>query len=157
MSTGRTLLLAAAMLAASVWVGSLVCLAIISSATRTVLDSQARVALFRRVGRLYGVLGSACLAFGITAGIVIFWPLSDAPPGGIGVLAMSLALIVLTAAGMAQARQMSATRQRLIESPYDQDAARRVQHGARVAALLRGSIAALTLAIVVLGAHLIDR
>ena len=70
MSTGRTLLLAAAMLAASVWVGSLVCLAIVSSASRTVLDGPARVALFRRVGRLYGMVGTGCLASAIIAGVV---------------------------------------------------------------------------------------
>jgi hydroxyethylthiazole kinase-like sugar kinase family protein len=157
MPMGRTLLLAAVMLAASVWVGSLVCLAIVSSASRTVLDRAARVALFRRVGRLYGVVGTGCLLFAIIAGVVIFWPLSDAPAGGLAVLAMSLALVLLTAAGMAQARRMSASRQRQLESPLDQDAERRVQRGARLAGMLRGSIAVITLAIVVLGAQLINR
>jgi hypothetical protein len=157
MLPGRTVLLAAAMLAASVWVGSLVCLAIVSSAASKVLDSGARVALFRRVGRVHGAVGSGCLAFAIVAGVAIFWPLSEAPPGGIAVLAMALALLLLTAAGMAQARRMSAIRQRHLESPHDQDAARRIQQGARLADLMRGSIAIITLAIIVLVAHLIDR
>jgi hypothetical protein len=154
---GRSVLLAAAMLAASVWIGSLVCLAIVSNAASKVLDRGPRIALFRRVGRVHGVVGFSCLVFTIIAGVAIFWPLSDAPAGGIAVLAMALALVVLTVAGMAQARRMSAVRQQHLESPNDPDSARRVQHGARVAGLLRGSIAVVTLAIVVLGAHLIDR
>ncbi|MEO5900377.1 MAG: hypothetical protein ABIR68_09630 [Ilumatobacteraceae bacterium] len=157
MSTGRTLLIAAAMLAASIWIGSLVCLAIVSSASRTVLAGGARVALFKRIGRLYGMIGSGCLLFAIGLGIVVFWPVSSASGGGVVLLVLALALVPLTAAGMMQARRMSVDRQRHAEAPDDDNAARQVHRGARLAGALRASIGVVTLAVLVLGAHLIDR
>jgi len=64
-------------------------------------------------------------------------------------------LVLATIAGMAQARRMTLHRQRLLAAPGDQAAADRVRRGARVAGALRGSLALITIAIVLLGAHLL--
>ena len=61
MVTGRTVLIAIEMLAVSIWVGSLVCLALVAKVAREELDDASRVAFFRRIGRLYGVIGTISL------------------------------------------------------------------------------------------------
>ncbi len=62
------------LVAASVWVGSLVCLAVVTAAARTSLDPAARVAFFRSLGRRYGVVGSGALAVAIGVGLTMGWP-----------------------------------------------------------------------------------
>jgi hypothetical protein len=157
MITGRMTLIAAGMLAASIWAGSLVCLAVVSSAARQVLDGPSRVALFRRIGRLYGIIGSTALLVAIGAGLALAWPLSRVNGTLAALFVLAGALVVLTAAGMIQARRMTVRRQRLLHAPQDQLAARAVHRGAALAGVLRGSLGAVTLVIVVLGAHLLDR
>lgn len=56
-----TPLVAVELVAASIWVGSLVCLAVVTAAARRVLDTPSQVALFRAVGRRYGLVGTASL------------------------------------------------------------------------------------------------
>jgi hypothetical protein len=68
MLTVRTVLITAEMLAASIWVGSLVCLALISNVARRVLDAPSRIALFRGIGRVYGIVGTAALFVAVAAG-----------------------------------------------------------------------------------------
>lgn len=46
------------LVAASIWVGSLVCLAVVTAAARRVLDAPSQVTLFRAVGRRYGLVGT---------------------------------------------------------------------------------------------------
>jgi hypothetical protein len=57
----RTVLIAVEMLAASTRVGSLVCLALVSSVAREVIDPTSRIELFRGIGRLYGIVGTGAL------------------------------------------------------------------------------------------------
>ena len=64
MSVVRTLLIAVGIVAASVWVGSLVCLALVANVSRKVLGPGERVELFRRVGRVYGIVGTGSLLVG---------------------------------------------------------------------------------------------
>jgi len=157
MFAGRTVLIAIEMLAASVWVGSLVCLAIVSSAARHALDPTARVALFRRVGRAYGVVGSGSLLIAIAGGVALSWPPSEF--GGTTGVALGLSVVLggITVLGMLQARRMTKLRQRVIQSPGDTIATALLRRGAAVAGALRGSMALLTLVIIGLGAHLLDR
>lgn len=153
----RTLLIGIGMLGASIWVGSLACLAVVSTAARQALDPPARVALFRRVGRLYGVVGTVSLLAAIAVGVALAWPPSDLGTARAALFALALLLVVAAMAGMAQARRMTTHRQRLVSEPSDRSAAERVRRGAIVAAALRGSLAVITLVIVALGAHLLDR
>jgi uncharacterized membrane protein len=157
MLTGRMALIAVGILAASIWVGSLVCLALVAAAARRELDGPSRVALFRRIGRLYGFVGSAALVIAIGTGLVLAWPPSSFGTTVTSVLTLSGVLVVATAAGMVQARRMTRERQRLLDAPDDQDAARSVRRGAALAEVLRGSIGLVTLVIIILGAHILDR
>jgi hypothetical protein len=153
----RTVLIGIGMLGASIWIGSLACLAVVSIAARKALDPRARVALFRRVGRRYGIVGTASLLTAIAVGIALAWPLSDIGAATAVLFALAVVLVIATMAGMAQARRMTTHRQRLVSAPDDPGAAERVRRGAIVAGALRGSLAVITLVIVALGAHLLDR
>jgi hypothetical protein len=153
----RMVLIAIELLAASVWVGSLVCLAVVSAAAKQTLDPQSRVALFRRIGRLYGVVGMGSLVAAIAVGVALAWPLSDIDAAVAALFVLAVVLVLATIAGMAQARRMTTDRQRLLSLSGDPDAAERVRRGATVAAILRGSLAVITLVIVAVGAHVLDR
>jgi hypothetical protein len=157
MSTGRTVLIAVELLATSIWVGSLVCLALVSGVARRELDAASRVALFRGIGRIYGVVGTGALVVAIGAGVALAWPLDDLDSTGVAVLVLAGILVLVTAAGMAQARAMTVRRRRAIAAPQDEHAARAVRRGGKVAGALRGSIALVTLAMLVLSADLLKQ
>jgi hypothetical protein len=156
MSVGRTLLIAFAMLTASIWVGSLVCLAIVARVTRHTLSAQTRIEFFRRVGKIYGVVGTGCLAFAIVAFVAIFGPPSRFPRRGLVAFGLSVLLMLLTVVGMLQAKSMTIARRREVEMPGDAIARRRLERGARLAAALRLTIAVVTFVILFLGARLAD-
>ncbi len=157
MSVGRTALITIELLASSIWVGSLVCLAVVARATTNALPQASRVQLFRNVGQLYGRLGTACLVVAIGIGFAL-----AGSPGNWGAqlataLALSLLLLAITVAGMMQARRMTKLRTQALEHADDDSWAQRVQRGATQAAALRGLIGLLTLAVVVLGACILSR
>src|SRR5450759_5693219 len=52
-------LVAVELIAASIWIGGMVCIAIVAKAARGVLDESSQVAFFRAVGRRYGMVGTA--------------------------------------------------------------------------------------------------
>ncbi len=139
-------------LLASVWIGSLVCLAVVSQAARTVLEGPAQVAFFRAVGHRYAIVGTGSLLFASGDGLAMAWP----PPTWSATIdtAVGLAgvLVLATAAGMAQARTIGTLRRRAMGSPADPVARAAVSRGRRVATALRLLMAADTLAIVVLAA-----
>jgi hypothetical protein len=134
-----------------------VCLGVVSGVARRELDAASRVALFRGIGRLYGIIGTAALGVALGAGLAIAWPLSDIGGTGLAVLVLAAVLILVTAAGMVQARRMTVRRRRAIEMPDDERRAASVRRGAAIAGLLRGAIALLTLVILLLGADLLNR
>ena len=152
MITGRTVLIATEMLAASVWVGSLVCLALVSNVARRVLDGPSRVALFRGIGRLYGRVGTGALLVAIAAGVAIAGRPSNWETTVSLAIILSAVLVALTLIGMAQARRMTVQRQRALDVPRDVSIASRIDRGAAVAGALRGSLVLVTLVILVLGA-----
>ena len=143
---------AVAILSASVWIGSLVCLAVISQAARKVLEGPAQVAFFRAVGRRYAFVGSGSLLVAIGDGLAMAWPPATWSATIDTAVALAGLLVLATAAGMAQARIMGALRRRAIASPDDRAARASVRRGRRLATSLRLLMAADTLAIVVLAA-----
>ena len=156
MSILRTALITIGIVSASVWIGSLVCLAAVSAVARRELTGSARVTLFRGVGRLYRIVGTASLLTTIATGIVLAWPITEVGRT-LGVMFwLSGALLVITALGMDQARRMTVARQRLLARPKDEDIAETVRRGAAVAAVLRSAIGVVTFIIVVLGAGLLE-
>ena len=139
-------------LSASVWIGSLVCLAVVSQAARKVLEGPAQVAFFRAVGRRYAIVGTGSLLVAICMGLAMAWPPATWSATIDTAVALTGLLVLATAAGMAQARIMGTLRRRAIASPDDRAARASVRRGRRLATSLRLLMAADTLAIVVLAA-----
>ena len=156
MTTGAPIV-ALEILSASVWIGSLVCLAVVSRAARTVLDGPGQVAFFRAVGRRYALVGTGSLLVAIGTGLTMSWP----PPTWSATIDAAVALagllVLATAAGMAQARAMATLRRRAMSSPANLAARAAARRGRRVATALRLLMAADTLAVVVLAAMALSR
>lgn len=134
------------LLAAAVWVGSLVALAIVSRAARETLDPPARVAFFRALGRRYGVVGGLALAVAVGTGAALLS--GRAWTATLTVLAaLTASLVIATCLGVIQARRVNRLRAREYRESRSESASVRAQ--ARRADRLRAGIALLTLAIVV--------
>jgi uncharacterized membrane protein len=151
--TTRAVLLGVFALAAAIWVGGYVAIAVVARvATRTLPPAQ-RVALFRGLGRSFGVVGGVALlvALGTGAGLLNdrSW---DATLTVTTVVAG--ALIVATVIGVVQARQMTRLRRTALGRPEDPVLAGRVAQGARRASVLRTVIGLLSLTLIALGSLL---
>jgi hypothetical protein len=142
------------LLATSVWVGSLVCLAVVANVARSTLGPDARVAFFRSVGRRYGPIGTGALAVMIGAGLAMAWPPSNWTNLQGAAVALAGALVVVTAVGMRQARAMTRLRRRALQEPQGQLDAK-VRSGAITASVLRGLIALTTIALLAVTAQII--
>jgi uncharacterized membrane protein len=138
------------LLAACVWVGGFVAIAVVARVARQELDATVRVAFFRSLGRSYGKVGGSALAAGVLSGAALLgqrgW---DQAAGAAAILA--LALIIATVAGIAQARRMTRLRHRAVIEPRDPRLLALIDRGARHAFILRASIGTLTLALLALG------
>ena len=139
-------------LSASIWIGSLVCLPVVSQVARNELEGPAQVTFFRAVGRRYAFVGPGSLLVAIGDGLAIAWPPATWSVTIDAAVALAGLLVLITAAGMAQARAMGTLRRRAMGSPADLVAQAAVSRGRRVATALRLVMTADTLAIVVLAA-----
>jgi len=157
MIAGRTVLIAVDLLAASIWVGSLVCLALVSNIARRVLDEQSRIALFRSIGRVYGIVGTGALLVAIAAGVAIAGRPSQWSVAVTAAIILSVLLVALTGVAMTQACAMTIYRRRALDQPLDESAVNAIHRGATTAGALRGVMGLLTLVVLVLGAHLLDK
>jgi uncharacterized membrane protein len=141
------------LLAACVWVGGFVAIAVVARVARRELEAPAGVAFFRSLGRSYGRVGVSALAVAVLTGAALFaqrgW---DQAAGAAALLA--LALILSTAAGVAQARRMTRLRQRALHEPPDPVVDALIDQGARWALILRTTIGTLSLALLAFGAVL---
>lgn len=151
-----TPLVAVELVAASIWVGSLVCLAVVTAAARRVLDTPSQVVLFRAVGRRYGLVGTTALLVAIGAGLALSWPPSAWSPITDSATALAGLLVIASGAGMAQARAMTRLRRQAASAPEDRGLSVSLRRGRLLANMLRGLMAAVTLAIVVLAAQIIS-
>lgn len=151
-------MVAVELIAACIWVGSLVCLALVANVARKVLDGPSQVTFFRAIGRRYGIVYSASLLVAIGAGVALAWPPSSWSGTIDAAVALSGVLVLATAAGMAQARTMTTLRRQAMSAPddLDLDVARAVRRGRLVAGGLRSLMALVTLAVVVLAAQAIS-
>ena len=155
MLTTNTPLVAVELVAASIWVGSLVCLAVVTAAARRVLDTPSQVTLFRAVGRRYGLVGTTALLVAIGAGLALSWPPSAWSPITDSAVALAGLLVIARAAGMAQARAMTRFRRQAASAPEDRGLSASLHRGRLLANMLRSLMATVTLAIVVLAAQII--
>jgi putative copper export protein len=135
------------LLAAAVWVGGLVALVVVARVARATLDPRAQLAFFRMLGRRYGMVGGAALLVAIVTGALL---LRDEDwTGSLTVLAaLTAALVLATALGVAQARWVNRLRERQYREPADPGGDGVIARQAARAGILRAAIAAITLAIV---------
>lgn len=136
--------------AAAIWVGGLVAIAVVARVATRTLDAAARVRFFRGLGRTYGVVGTTALVVAYGAGAYL---VDGRPWDGqlTATAAVATALVAVTAAGIVSARRMSRLRRRLLEEPEDPTLTTAVRTGATQAAVLRGLIAVLSVALLALG------
>lgn len=140
-----------------IWVGSMVCLAVVAKAARQVLEPRAQVSFFRTVGRRYGFLGTGSLLVAIACGLVLSWPPASWSAVTEAAIGASGALLVVSIVAMSQARAMTRLRRRAALVPADGSAAADVRRGSVLAGALRGAMALLTLSVVVLAAQALTR
>jgi len=140
-------------LATAVWAGGLVTIFVAARVAGRTLQPAERVAFFRGLGRAYLPAGGLALLVALASGAVLLyhrpWDGSVAAAAWLGA-----ALLCATAAGVAQARSMTQLRRAAVRHPGDPVLARRVRRAARRAAALRMVIAALSVALIALGAWL---
>jgi hypothetical protein len=139
--------------ATSLWLGGLVAIAIVARVATRTLDPVARVALFRGLGRSYGVVGSAALVLAYGTGAALLrghaWDLAT-----VTAAVVAVALAATLGMGMVQARRMTRLRLRALDQPGDTALATRVRRGAVRAAVLHGLIGVLSLALLALGVRI---
>lgn len=147
----ETSLTAVLLLATAVWIGGLVAIFVVARVARATLGPAERVAFFRGLGRAYGLAGGVALTVALASGAVLAstyrW---DGQLTASAVVAAGL--VAVTVAGVAQARRMTRLRQDALRGPGSAEFTAKVRRGARSAAALRAAIAALSLALLVLGA-----
>ena len=142
-----------ALLGASVWVGGFIAIAIVARIARRQLERPAQVAFFRRLGREYAVIGTPALVIALAAGGVLLEERAWDHTASAAVVVAG-ALLLATAAGVAQARGMTRLRTRALGGPDDAALARQVRRGAVLAGALRAAIGLLSLALLALAAVL---
>jgi hypothetical protein len=137
------------LLALSVWVGSFVTIAVVSRVSARVLDARGRVALFASVGRTYATVGPTALVVALITGVIT----AGAPARWSGAttvaVVVTLALVLISVAGMLQAHRMTGLRRALASDPTAPGAAAAVSRGASVAMVLRAAIGLFTLVAIV--------
>jgi hypothetical protein len=148
--TGQGILLGIFILATSIWLGGYVAIALVSRVATGTLSGPQRVAFFRSLGRVYGIVGTVALlvALGTGAGLA-----SGHRWDGtlVAALVLAVAAFVALLVGMVQARRMTRLRRASLAAPDDAPLAARVGRGARRAALLRALIGVLSLALLAVG------
>ena len=143
-------LLVLLMLAACVWLGGYVAIAVVAGTAKRALDAQSRVTFFRALGRAYLPVGLAALIAAFGSGALLLdqrgWDVL-----GVATACLGVALVVLLGVAVVQARRMTRLRQRMVQAPDDAALASRVKAGGLAAAVLRALLGALSAALLVLG------
>lgn len=152
-ASARPVLVFAALLGASVWIGGFVAIVVVARVARQKLERPVMVAFFRAFGRAYLVVGCVGLALGLGAGGAL---LSSHRFDGLvlATVLVAAALVLALILGVAQARAMTRLRSRMLASPGESAVVLRVKRGASQAAALRGMIGVLSLALLALSAVL---
>lgn len=152
-AAGHAALAGVLMLATAVWVGGLVAIFVVARVAKRTLRPAERIELFRGLGRAYGPLSGLALAVALASGVAL---LPGHPWNGPVTAATAVAggLVTITVAGVLQARRMTRLRRGALGDPRNPRLAGQVRRQAINAAILRALIAALSLALLALGALL---
>lgn len=145
----ETVLAVLLVLAAAVWVGGFVAIAVVARVATRTLGAAERIGFFRGLGRSYLVVGGPALVVALVCGGLL---LAGSPWGGMptATTVVAAALVITTVTGVVQARRMTRLRRSALDQP-DGVLAARVRSGARRAGLLRALIGVLSVTLLVLG------
>src|SRR6185312_8520010 len=114
--TVRAILLGIFALAAAIWMGGYVAIAVVAQVAAKTLPPEQRVMFFRGLGRSYGVLGGSALMVALGTGAAL---LSDRTwDGTLTVTTVAASgLLLATAVGVVQARRMTCLRRACLHDP----------------------------------------
>jgi uncharacterized membrane protein len=131
-------------LGSGVWIGGFVAITVFNASSKKALGRPERIALFRELGRRYLKVAGVALVLVAVPGAVL---LADRPadPFTVAVLALALALIVVTWIGVKQARSMTRLRKAGLAHPEDATHAAAIERASRAASVLRAGIGLLSL------------
>jgi uncharacterized membrane protein len=146
----RAIVLGIFVLAAAIWIGGYVAIAVVARVAGRTLPPAERIAFFRGLGRSYGVVGGLALLVALGTGAALLAGRTWSVTLTMTALAAA-ALVVVTVLGVVQARRMTRLRRALLSRPNDPLVAGQVRAGARHASLLRAAIGALSLSVLALG------
>jgi uncharacterized membrane protein len=149
----RLVLVALLILGASVWIGGMAAVTVLSVVSGRTLQPEARTRLFREFGRRYLSVAGTALVMTVACGGVLL--IARGWDGlATAIVAVTVALVVALIFGVRQARAMGRLRrsvaQQADDGQADEAAQRAVVAGALRARLLRSLIALLTVALFVL-------
>ncbi len=141
-------------IAASVWLGGYVAIAVVMFAARRSLEAPARVAFFRALGRAYLPVGGAALTLASLTGAASLWgrPVSGLTLG-LAVVVASIIIVLVVAVG--QARRMTRLRRAHLSEPSNARLSATVQRVGRAAVVLRALLGLLSVVAVSLAALLL--
>lgn len=143
-------LLSLNVLAAMVWTGGMVAVAVATVAARQTLEPEQQVRFFRALGRRYGVVSGVALALFALSGLLLAGEPSGWSGTEIAVAALTLMAAALTVAGVINAREVQRLRAEQLEQGEDvvggEPGLRRAR---RTANVLRALIALVTLSAVI--------
>lgn len=147
----QALLVFVALLAACVWIGGLVAIAVVARIARAQLAPADQVAFFRTLGRDYAKVGTSALVVALACGAVLVAQHGGDNAGRWIAVALGALVVVASLGGMRQARAMTRLRREGLGNP---GLAPLIHAGARRALAWRGAIAGLSLALLAVAAVL---
>jgi len=164
-SAADTAIRAAHLIAAAIWAGGLIFLALAVGVARKTVSERERIELFRGLGRRFAVLGGAALLVLIGTGtdmardrIPAWGDLTDTDYGEtlFAKLVLVALVIVLTLAhSLVQGPALSRLREQAASQPNDQELQAKIRRKNITGGILQGVILFATLTILVLAAKLV--
>lgn len=153
----RSVFVVVEILAASIWIGGMVCLALVAHVARHVVGERSRTALMRTLGARYAVIGTSSLLTSLVVGIALAWPRGAHQLVLNVALVATIVLVGVTYAAMGQARAVGRWRRAAGDEPSGDRSHVELERRLRRGTQLRGAMAVLTLTTVVLVATTLAR
>ena len=118
-------LLTVHLIAFAIWVGNLVALPITVRLLRPLADPKLQAAYFPKMGRAFGIVGTAALVVAILSGAILAGAPGEWSGAVLGALVTGLVVLAITMVAMVQARRVGRLRRALAHGDATGEAARR--------------------------------
>jgi hypothetical protein len=130
-------------------------IAVAATAARSTLSAADQVRFFRALGRRYSVLSGSALAIFAVSGLALAGTPADWTATHAALAGLTALTAALTGVGVVNARAVQRVRAQALAEPADVSLAARLRALRRSAAVLRASIAIVTLSAVAIGSALV--